>query len=263
MASSVEGSTTAQSNSVSNYDDISSHSYDRSVQDTLNEFNGIKNGGGLVSGQALDKALSGLADYGQVTREEYMDLREWVGKNWDNLSAEAKAKWTAFDGAVQDASGAPTWDNRAEIAISGSSLTDAVRTAQAAGGESDNGSDGIHVEGGNKRMPTPADVPAPQTDASSETSAVAGGDWANMSWEAIFMMIMEKIGEKEKELKGKAGAIAEKVTKAGGEGKDATADKDLMEVNGLLKKLEQMTTMVSNLQKTTHDTSMSIIRSMA
>jgi hypothetical protein len=126
--------------------------------------------------------------------------------------------------------------------------------------------------------PTVSSPPAEPEHGPSGPSGAGGGekiDFGGGSWEEIFAKILQMIDKKEAALKEKAKGVTQKISDETNRANTANAEggkqeanvsslnTDLAEITGELKKIEQLVTMVTNLQKTNHETNMTPIRAMA
>ncbi len=261
---------------------IENHSYDVTTQDSLNLLNSRKDSGTKVSADDMDQVIRNAGDLGQVTREEYMDLREWVTKNWESLSPEAKEKWHKMDAAMQKGGGAPDWHDGIVSAALGKSRHDVISSGgdlEALLKETSGGKDGVGAPaaggstsgaGGAEAGSNTSGVEPPANNASSGASTGASGtasassEGIGDSWEAILAYIMDKISKKEGALKAKAKGLADQIdadNKAGG--KNASSlNNQLLEVQAEMQKLTQMIEMVTKMSKQLHDNQMSITRNI-
>lgn len=268
-------------------DGIHNHSYDLSTRDAIRMMNAdAKDKDGKISGETMGKAIGKLADGGQISREEYADMREYVLKNWDNLSDDAKKLWDKLDTAYQKASkgdvgfGDAKNDGklRSDAVLKGKelegllgdvkadpaskpkrSIFEALQDAvDAVKNEKDTKSEGT----GGPSPKSPEEARTGGTGGTKSSTKAGGadgaegiGDVSGMSWEAIFQMILAKMAKKETELKGLAKATAEKIDGAQADGKGTESlSQDLANIQGMLQKIKQMTEMVTNMSKTLHDT---------
>jgi hypothetical protein len=282
---------------------IHNHSFDLSTRDAINLMNQRKAEGKPVTGDDMKAVIKNLADSGQITREEWMDLREYVTANYDSLSPEAKAAYDKLDTALQAGGNQVGWfdgkfdgKTRNDAVVKGTQLKtlledidgkpkgkDSVDKPETTGhGTGGTGGAGTGGSGGVKE---PSSGPA---SGSSGTSK-AGGPGAGAGWGEIIAYLMQLIDAKEKELKNdamnlagqidgvnkktneanseaaKGGGGAEGAGGAGGAGgggqvaADKSLNAQLAEVQDNMKKLDQLTEMLTNLLNSTHQTTSKVI----
>jgi hypothetical protein len=171
---------------------IENHSFDLSTRDAINTLNADKNDGdGKISGKTFASALDKLADGGQISREEYADMREYVLKNYANLSDDAKKLWDKFDTAYQKASGgdvgfgdqANDGKLRSDGVLSGDalkSLLKDVHTDPASGYTPPKQFDGIDKDGpyntGTHKTPSWLDAPVSRDHETSGSKGASGSE---------------------------------------------------------------------------------------
>jgi hypothetical protein len=244
---------------------IENHSFDLSTRDAINTLNADKNDGdGQISGKTFASALDKLTDGGQISREEYADMREYVLKNYANMSDDAKKLWDKFDTAYQKASGgdvgfgdkANDGKLRSDAVLSGEtlkSLMKDIHTDRASGYKPPHEADGCETKGphrgggqddagGHVHHSNGTHQPrAPRSEneghasrsggaggasEAREAGAVSSGD----SWEVIFAKLMANIDHKESALKARAEKLSNKMDrdtddgKAGGAGGSGGAE---------------------------------------
>jgi hypothetical protein len=292
---------------------IENHSFDLSTRDAINLMNQRKAEGKPITGDDMKAVIKNLADSGQITREEWMDLREYVTKNYDSLSPEAKATFDKLDTALQNSGNQVGWKDglmdggtRFDAVIKGPELKtlldsidgktptkpkDSVDHGQTTQGSSNGGSSsGTSSSSGN------GGVKPPESGHTSGTSGASGGGHvggpgAGASWGEIIAYLMQLIDAKEKDLKqaamqtandidglGKSetqdmkkaegegtapaptgsGQTNAKPTDAAGEGKESLNAK-LANIQDQMKKLDQLTEMMTNLLNSTHQTTSKVI----
>ncbi len=257
--------TNESTNSVNNYASYENHSYDVSTQATLKKFDKLAKDGKQIGGKDMDEAIANAADGGQITREEYMDLREWVEKNYDKLSPEARAKWDALDKKVQASSGEPTWNNRHEVVLSGKEVDELLAgikgdKKEATGTTGTSSATSASDSGSVSDPQPPSEADAPSTSVKSSSGAVP--NYSGMSWDAILEDIMMRIGNKEKAAKKQIESVAKKIDGKGG--KETESDRqELQKLTNLMQELQQMVNMVSNISKQLNDMNMAIIQKLA
>jgi hypothetical protein len=235
---------------------VENHSFDLSTRDSLNLMNQRKAEGKQVTGKDMDAVIKNAADSGQITREEWMDLREWVTANYDSLSPEAKAKFDKLDTAIQTAGQPVGWfdgkhdgKTRNDAVIKGPELKTLIDdiggkghgkadSVDHGGGSVDHGHHHHHAQGahhGNGGVKHPS-----QTEGGGGTQSAHGtggsegakgakglGISAGDSWEVIMAKIMEMIDKKEAVLKQRATEVAgrmDKETKRANEANGGTSE---------------------------------------
>jgi hypothetical protein len=279
---------------------IENHSYDLSARDAINLMQQRKAEGKPVTGDDMKDIFKALADSGQITREEWMDLREYVTANYNNLSPEAKAAFDKFDTAIQDKGNKVGWFDgkkdgatRADAVFKGADLKafldgldapakkdDGVHPQTGGGGGGVGGANG----GGGGTNVKPPENHAPS--GSDGPSKAPGAPGPNASWSEIIFYIMGLLNEKTKALKEKATALGKELGAskqkdaaaakgetggttsteggAGAKSADGTGTTDdinteLLKVQDEVKKLDQMTEMLTNLLSSTHQTTSKIV----
>jgi hypothetical protein len=280
---------------------IENHSFDLSTRDAINLMNQRKAEGKPVTGDDMKAVIKNLADSGQITREEWMDLREYVTKNYDSLSPEAKATFDKLDTALQTAGNQVGWKDglmdggtRFDAVVKGpelKTLLDSIdgKTTSKPADTVDQGAQNTHGTGGgggNGGVKEPSTAPA---------SGAQGGVSSASGWGAIIAHLMSLIDAKEKELKEKAIGLSNQIdgitndtnkanadagktaapgatngggggTQAAGGGGQTAATKslntELADVQDNMQKLKELTEMLTNLLKQTHETTSSVISNL-
>jgi hypothetical protein len=273
-----------------------SSSYNFYFDRTLNAAANDAMADGKIDSADIDDVMEGAFDSDQITEREARAFVRWGEANYDNMSPEARKKFELIQATLLKAVGHELSDGRnehfkghtdtlaldktgidemkvklAEIDEAKSKAKPAEKKPPADGMDSGSGSGEPKTKTHNAD-PTP---PKPEHDNYVEAaSKMEIPDFANMDWDEILAYFRRLIGAKELDAKHYLTVLAQKLKTAQSkpgettEQKDAKAEEisniqqDMQDIQSAMKKIDEMTTMIVNLEKARHETLKFIIQNI-
>jgi hypothetical protein len=265
--------------------------FDQSLDAAANE----ATADGKISSSEIDDVMDGAFDLDQMTEREARAFVAWADANYTKMSPEARKKYDLINATLEQALGDTNLKDKTNSHFAGhadklaldKTAIDALKAKLAEIGAPPKSkptekphADGMD-SGGACGTPEPKSEPADPTPAApepknfpSEASKMEIPNFANMDWDQILAFFRRLIGAKELDAKKSLNTLAEKLKAA--QSKPATTEKekadkaaeigsiqqDIQDIQSDMKKIDEMTTMIVNLEKARHETLKFIIQNI-